>query len=502
MDTLNLDIDTYTHFDLIQLFSLSTKYTPKQVNDSKNKLINQLKKIQSIGTDKKLNIQMFVDNAASRLMNNEPKSNFTWSQRKNNMVPASNEHYVIEDNNRLVGKQAKTTEGRLGGTDNVPPGWLNPINVRSTHSSINIDSRFRKDYNKTSSSDYSFDLPYIQKKVTNIRIASLDIPMSFYGVSRERGDATFIITTTYESNSITNHPCFNQDNSTEVSSLIDMSDPSRPVFISLDSITSNTIFTYGWLIVLPDGNYEMQWQKTSAAADISIALNNALQSAKPGVLLDGTGKFLLYDISDVTFSSNTTYGIDPTVDLCYLVDQPSGRSIFRIPDSVVDSVPSVFTEGYHIRFATDQGGSLITGVNIQLYLGWQLGFREGGYICQDSTTCISESVCLISGPRTMFISIEDGVKNYGGNLVVAFTESTMPEPIITRINLTQSMNDERVYKIAGDVGLETQLNRIREYFGPVTISKFKFKLLDEYGRIISLNKMDWSIVIVFEKLYD
>jgi len=44
MDTLNLDIDTYTHFDLIQLFSLSTKYTPKQVNDSKNKLINQLKK--------------------------------------------------------------------------------------------------------------------------------------------------------------------------------------------------------------------------------------------------------------------------------------------------------------------------------------------------------------------------------------------------------------------------------------------------------------------------
>jgi len=44
MDTLNLDIDTYTHFDLIQLFSLSTKYTPKQVNDSKNKLINQIKK--------------------------------------------------------------------------------------------------------------------------------------------------------------------------------------------------------------------------------------------------------------------------------------------------------------------------------------------------------------------------------------------------------------------------------------------------------------------------
>jgi hypothetical protein len=52
------------------------------------------------------------------------------------------------------------------------------------------------------------------------------------------------------------------------------------------------------------------------------------------------------------------------------------------------------------------------------------------------------------------------------------------------------------------VGLDTQLNRAREYFGPVTISKLKFKLLDEYGRIISLNYMDWSLTLVFEKLYD
>jgi len=85
------------------------------------------------------------------------------------MVPASNEHYVIEDNNRLVGKQANTTEGRLGGTDNVPPGWLNPINVRSTHSSINIDSRFSKRITtKQVHPTIVFDLPYYSKKSTQI----------------------------------------------------------------------------------------------------------------------------------------------------------------------------------------------------------------------------------------------------------------------------------------------------------------------------------------------
>lgn len=468
MDTLNLDIDTYTHYDLTQLFSLSTKYTPKEVNDSKNKLIQQLKRLDGINTDKKLNIQMFVDNAASRLMNNEQKPDVTWSQRENIMVSTSDEHYVIEDNNRVVGKHSKTTEGRLGGTDNVPPGWLNPINVRSTHISINIDSRFRKAYNKTSSSDYSFDLPYIQKKVVNMRIASLEIPMSYYSVSRERGDATFIITTS------------STFNISGVDYLLDYTDPSNIVTYSIDYATDKE-YTCGWLVILPDGNYEMIWQSSSAAADIDIAINTALTNALPGLLFKESGKFLVLENSS------------QSLDVTFRVDRPSGRSHFSV------------TDDYNIIFSTDAGGSLINNVDtykLQLYLGWQLGFREASYSISTDTPAISESVCLISGPRNMFVSVEDGVKNYGGNLVVAFTESIMQEPVITRINLTQTMNDERVYKIAADIGLETQLNRVREYFGPVTISKLKFKLLDEYGRIISLNNMDWSIVLVFEKLYD
>lgn len=496
MNTLNLDIDTYTIYDLTQLFSLNSTYNTKEVIAGKDKLIHQLKKMEDISNDKKLNINMFIDIACTRLINDITQGNtkLTWAQKENIMVPTGDAHYVIEDTNRVAGKCANVTEGRIASSDMVPPGWLNPINIKTIQTGMNIDSRYRKDYAQTSASDFTFDLPDIQRKVTNMRIASIDIPMSYYGVSRDRGDATYIITTkdnTNTSQSLNAHPCFRGDNSIVIKQLVDASDPLRPVVFSPDIIKITTIFTFGWLVVLPDGNYEMSWQNSSRGSDITDAMNAALKKAIPGILLNETRQFLLYGDMGVT-----DYGIYPEVDLSYTVDQPSGRSIFSIPTNTSSLFKDV---GYHIRFATNRGGSLTLEQNIQLNLGWQLGFREKGY--RTTTTCISESVCMVVGPRCMFIAIDDGEKSSGNNLIVAFSESTMQESVITRINLTQTINDTHVYKSAGDVGLDTQLNRAREYFGPVTISKLKFKLLDEYGRIISLNYMDWSLTLVFEKLY-
>ena len=37
----------------------------------------------------------------------------------------------------------------------------------------------------------------------------------------------------------------------------------------------------------------------------------------------------------------------------------------------------------------------------------------------------------------------------------------------------------------------------REYFGPVNITTFRVQLLDEYGRIVDLNNMDFSFCLQF-----
>ena len=137
--------------------------------------------------------------------------------------------------------------------------------------------------------------------------------------------------------------------------------------------------------------------------------------------------------------------------------------------------------------------------NIQLRLGWQLGFRLGRY---EAASIVSEGICLISGPRYIFIAIDDGQKNAGSSFIAAYSQSSLDKNIMTRINAAPVMDDVGVFKISSDPGLSTQLNRTREYFGPVNIERLHFTILDEFGRILDINNMDWSATLVFESLYD
>ena len=86
--------------------------------------------------------------------------------------------------------------------------------------------------------------------------------------------------------------------------------------------------------------------------------------------------------------------------------------------------------------------------------------------------------------------------------MVAYANSILQDNIITRINLAELQADVGVYQSSSDPGLSTQLNRTREYFGPVDIQRLHIALYDEYGRIIDLNNMDWSFTLSFETLYN
>ena len=59
-----------------------------------------------------------------------------------------------------------------------------------------------------------------------------------------------------------------------------------------------------------------------------------------------------------------------------------------------------------------------------------------------------------------------------------------------------------IYQSSSDAGLTSQVNRTREYFGPVDIQRLHVSLYDEFGRIIDLNNMDWSFSLTFEILYN
>jgi len=445
MDSINLNSESYTNNEIEKLLHLRPPYNLNDVNASKDKLINQFGDKHYVGNrDKQQSIISFIETISRRLKNQTNllggSYNNNNNNNNNNIVIEQGSNFIIENPDVSIGKNARIEDGRITLDSNIaPPGNLNPINVRTITQAISIDSRFRPNYNTTKSTNYDIILPSIQKNVINMRVASIELPTTYYAISSYNGNSTCLIT--------------------------DLSNIGQ-----------------GWLLTLPDGNYEQSWANNSNAADVSAAMNSAIQAASP-----------------VTINSNGTTSTrsGPTLttnDLNFILDRVSGKSNFDISGGILD--PS----GIKINFNVDISGNRDNNANIQMRLGWQLGYRKAEYTT--TTQAVSEGICLVCGPRYGFISIDDHQKNTGPAYMVAYANSILQNNIITRINLAELIADSGVYQSTSDPGLSTQLNRMREYFGPVDIQRLHISLYDEYGRIIDLNNMDWSITLAFELLYN
>ena len=472
MDRMNLDSDSYSVQELIELLGLNSDYKIIDIQNKRRVLEDQLKSRNDLGVEKQREILFFLDTALNRLSNikqltESSNKNIdilgTWSAQTNPIVQ-ENSNFIIENHNTLAGKTADFAGGRYAITGEAPPGYINPINVRTVIQAINIDSRFRGEYYKTRSTDFSIRLPSVQKKVTALRVGSIELPITYYAISRGQGNNTMLI---------------------------------------IDNSGNGDGTSDAWLLRLPDGNYEQSWTQQTYASHIETAMNNSISLAQGGILDNTTGKF--------TVGGSTPPNLNPLTDICYTADQLSGKSIFAVPNPIDGNPGGIFNDaGFTIRFNIDNDGNLDMDTNIQLRLGWQLGFRVAQYVCGDNTVgdgnnggaAVSEGIVMCSGPRYAYLSIDDHQKNSGNSFIAAFANSSLDNNIITRLNLSAVLEGVGVYKSSNDPGLHNQLNRTREYFGPVDIIRLDIKLYDEYGRIIDLNNMDWSFALSFEKLYD
>ena len=95
----------------------------------------------------------------------------------------------------------------------------------------------------------------------------------------------------------------------------------------------------------------------------------------------------------------------------------------------------------------------------------------------------------------VLLSINDYNNNFTSNLLSPFEVSSFNDNnILAKINTIDGLIDFK----AGDF----QSKMYREYYGPINISKFQIRLLDEFGRVIDLNNSDYSFTLSFEILYD
>ena len=443
MESINLNSDSYSDKEIENLLHLSQPYDTTDIFKAKKILINQLGSNTNLGNEKLRDFESFINTISTRLQNTNNNQGILNTQYSDvHRVIQQGSNFIIENPDQIIGKYAKIENGRMGlETKSAPPGYINPINVRTITQAISIDSRFRPNYCNSKSSDYDVVLPSMQKNVISMRMTSIELPITYYAISQYNGNATCLI-------------------------------------IDLSNNTS------GWVLTLPDGNYEQIWAKNSNAADIELAMNAAIKIAVP-VTIDSNGAVTPNPLGTLLTAN----------DLTFQVDHISGRSIF-----LAMSGGQLYPYGFILRFNVDNNGNINSNGNLQIQLGWQLGYRKAEY--SSVTQAVSEGICLISGPRYAFIAINDYQKNTGPTHIINYTDSIYQDNIITRINLAELQADYGVYQVSSDPGLSTQLNRTREYFGPVDLQRLHISLIDEFGRIIDLNNMDWSITLAFELLYN
>ena len=340
--------------------------------------------------------------------------------------------------------------GRNVDTNEYPPGYLNPINIKTIKRAINVDTRFRPEYFLTKSTDFTLTLPEKINKVVSMRLSSIELPLSFYALSEELENTTVRIT-------------------------ID-----DKVFI----------------LKLPPGNYEDRWISTTEAAYIETAMISALTRLGLG---------------PATSSQNSAPNLNPYIK--FTVDPVSGRSVFALS---VDEQPDVSSDvswnNIKFNFNVNNQGEIDNSVPLMFRLGWQLGFRAAEYEISNSNgfvdasgsqgAIISEGVCFINGPQYVYVSINDYNNSSNNFFRAAFAESILSPHILGRLNVTKALQNNNVYKCGQDDNYNDSLNRTREYFGPVDIQRLSIKLLDEFGRVLDLNHMDWSFVLSFVCLYD
>ena len=287
---------------------------------------------------------------------------------------------------------------------------MNPIDRKNVYTNLHFNSKYRKGYFTSSSSDFHYNLPKKIDNVKSLKLSSICIPNSWYTFLNDQTSNKFTI-----------------------------------------ELSGGIIPFASFNITIPDGNY--------TATELTKYLNDTHFHNS------GTTTALKYvKITISNFNLKT---------IIALVSPPA---YLKMKLKFIDNTTDI----------------------VMYTAGWTLGFRYGTYN-NISSFVISEGLYDNGGDRYLYFALEDFNKNTNNTHVVMFDGSIMRNNnVLAKIYLN---NDK--FSINVDNTQEALGNHVktRRYFGPVDLSKIHVKILDQYGRIINLNSMDFSFSLEVEQVY-
>ena len=140
-----------------------------------------------------------------------------------------------------------------------------------------------------------------------------------------------------------------------------------------------------------------------------------------------------------------------------------------------------------------------TNRNLTKTMGWTLGYRQLAYTNLQSYT--TESIYNDTPATYLYLEINDFNTQYIATQVIGlFSNSFLDSNIISKICYTNNTSYTSYNTIVYDG--KYVVGSPREYFGPVHLQKMNIRLLDQYGTVVDLNGLDFSITLRIKVLYD
>lgn len=415
----DLNINNYSRNELEQIFELPSNYDENIIEIKETKLKQNILGDNSVPNDIKKNTSTFLGLAKAKLLDFLRNSKVI--NHGAELVKTYKDVYNLDKT--LHGSETTSSGGTFLINKKETPygksmpseyyqGTINPLDKRTIRKNLNIDTRFRENYYSTQSSNIHIDLPIRFTQVVSLQLSALELPGTFYCVSKVFGNNYFTIS--YEAG------------------------------VDTGSVT----------IIVPDGNYTY--------TNFQDYINNFLAA-----------------LAD-TYLSRIYFQVDITGE------SGSGRMIVGINSGTLFN--------FMLDFQADINGNLDQGTPLPLKLGWLMGFREGKYV--NNSAYVSEGIFDLLGPKYIYLVVDEYTNNTNDGFYGAFNSSILNKNILARISLQGTP-----FNFLTQNNL-TLITTPRQYFGPIDIQKLNIQLLDEYGRILNLNNMDYSLCLTFQTIYD
>jgi len=447
-DLFKLDMKSYTQKELEDLLNLKKPYTMENIMENHRFLENKLLVDDTVDIRKKKEIQSFLLQIKDNL-NSSIKRTFSDIQTS----------ALIQQNQTILNSvghgQTESSRGYKDLTINmVPKNEEGIIQKQLLSKVVCISSEFRENYYKTKSSDFTFTLPTKIKNVMQMELVSLEMPLSFYQISRELNNDYFWIR-------------------------LDISGASSP-----DD-------RKGYYINIPEGNYT----KTNMISTLNKVIRTTV---KPDIASIGN-----YDIIKSDSISCKTIIRDPS-SAEILVSRGNNICLYFNRTRHTENTVIWGNDEPPIYEGSDRSSKLITG------LGWILGFRLGEYIHAGGDggnpkpkSYVSEGIYNDWPIKHLYFVINDYNK-YSNNFIGATYSSSLGNyNVLARLTTMNPTSSGTAATISIDTLFDESFSlKKREYFGPVDIQKLHIQILDPYGRVLNLNNMDISFSLHLACLYD